>query len=71
MIETMSGRAKELEKISQITEKRKHLKEIPVRVNHRTFILVREGKDKNLAVEEFRRKQIEANKREFKNELQY
>jgi len=71
MIETMSGRAKELEKISQITEGRKQVKEIPVRVNHRTFILVREGKDKDLAVEEFRRKHLEANKREFTNELQY
>ena len=71
MIETMSGRAKELEKISLIIEDRKRIKETPVRVDHRTIILVREGRDKLLAVEEFRAKQTEANKREFKNELQY
>lgn len=71
MIQTTPVRIKELEAIEKIKAKLSHIKEIPVRINYKTVIFVREGKDINLAVEEFHRKQLEATKREFKNELQY
>ncbi len=71
MIQTNSGRLNELEKINQIKIKLANIKETPIRVNPRTFILVREGKDPSAAIEAFRAKQMEANKRAFTNELQY
>ena len=71
MIDTMSNRAKELETIEKIKQRLKHIKETPVKVSPRTFLLVREGKDPDKAVAEFRQKQLEATKREFNNELQY
>ena len=66
-----SARLSEIEKINQIKLKLSHIRETAIRVNPRTFILVREGKDPDLALESFRLKQLEANKREFSNELQY
>lgn len=71
MIVTRTTRAKELDNISETKRKLKPITEVPVRVDHRTVIMVREGKDKDKAVEEFRRKQMEFAKREFKNDLQF
>ena len=61
----------EIETIEKIKTKLRHIKEVTVKVNPRTWILVREGKDIDLAIVEFRRKQLEATKREYKDGLQY
>lgn len=71
MIRTIKARVQEIENIEKVKLKLAHIKERAIRVNPRTMILVREGKDEVKAVEEFRRKQLEATSRDFKDQLQY
>ncbi len=63
MISTRSGRSKELDSIEAATAKfrKKKIKEVMVRVNAKTVLFIREGKDPAQAIEDYNRRQLQSN----------
>ena len=63
MISTRSGRAKELDNIEAVLSKlhKKKIKEVMVRVDAKTVLFIREGKDADQAIENYKRRQLQSN----------
>lgn len=65
MIHTTEQRQIELSKIRSVIGNMPKFKQISVRIDDKTFILVREGRNALEQAEKFRQKRIEAFRREF------
>lgn len=63
MISTRTGRAKELDDINSAKKKlkRSSITEIPVRVDSKTVLLIRKGKDPQQAIDDYNRRKLQSN----------